>query len=114
MIPSPSNAIKGMVQVMPKSIHILTARTTSSDLVDFFVWEANGEVNLSNCISLCYDFYAAHVTSKFLKADRYTKSVTAASFKSTIALFLLRKICLKTHLTIFNGGGCPKTSDSNT
>lgn len=70
MIPSPSNAIEGMVQVMPKSIHIITARTTSGDLVDFPVWEANGEVNLSNCISLCYVFYAGTCDIKILKSGQ--------------------------------------------
>ena len=61
---------------MARSIHITTARNilNSGNPVDISVWKANGEImQLQNCISLRYDFYAGTRNIKMLSSGQIRK-----------------------------------------
>ena len=61
---------------MARSIHITTARTmlNSGDPVDISVWKANGSIlELRNCISLRYDFYAGTRNINLLTSGQIRK-----------------------------------------
>ena len=56
-----------------QSIHITTAQAmlNAPDAVDLTVWKSDGSImQLNNCISLKYNFYAGTRTIKLLKSNQ--------------------------------------------